>query len=161
MAGHAYVDRTDWWDEISKLPVPRVAVIQDLDGGDGGSTVGEVHAAILKAFLCEGVITNGSVRDIPAVSQIAFPMFASNASVSHAYMHIVGFGGPVDVYGLPVQSGDLLYADCHGVVSIPHDLVDRIPEVAAEIHAREQEIIALCQSPDFSVEKLRKAVQPK
>ena len=142
-------------------PAPRVAVIQDLDGPAGGSTVGEVHAAILKAFLCEGVITNGSVRDIPAVSQIAFPMFASNSSVSHAYMHIIEFGAPVEVYGLPVRAGDLLYADCHGVVSIPHELVERIPEVAAGIHAREQEIVALCQSPDFSVEKLRNAVQPK
>src|SRR5664279_4640727 len=93
MSGNTYVDRTDWWETIGLLPVPRVAVFQDLDAtASGASTIGEVHAAILKAFHCEGVITNGSVRDIPAVSRMEFPMFASAVSVSHAYMHIVDFG---------------------------------------------------------------------
>src|SRR5665647_2976114 len=87
MSGNAYVDRTDWWETIGLLPVPRMAVIQNLDPLAGGaSTIGEVHAAILKAFHCEGVITNGSVRDIPGVSRMQFPMFASAVSVSHAYM---------------------------------------------------------------------------
>ena len=90
------------------MPAPRIAVFQDLDAdASGASIIGEVHAAILKAFQCEGVITNGSVRDIPAVSRMEFPMFARAASVSHAYMHIVDFGTPVEIFGLPVKSGDL------------------------------------------------------
>jgi hypothetical protein len=68
-SGNAYLDRTDWWEAVGLLPVPRIAVIQDLDAASSGaSTIGEVHAAILKAFHCDGVITNGSVRDIPGVS---------------------------------------------------------------------------------------------
>jgi regulator of RNase E activity RraA len=162
MSGNAYVDRTDWWEKMGLLPVPRIAVFQDLDAADSGaSTIGEVHAAILKAFHCEGMITNGSVRDIPAVSRMEFPMFAPAVSVSHAYMHIVDFGAPVEIFGLPVRSGDLLYADIHGVVSIPLDIAARIPEVASGIRAREREIIDLCQSPEFSLERLLKAVQAK
>jgi regulator of RNase E activity RraA len=162
MSGNAYVDRTDWWEAIGLLPGPRIAVFQDLDAStSGASTIGEVHAAILKAFQCEGVITNGSVRDVPAVSRMEFPMFASAVSVSHAYMHIVDFGAPVEIFGLPVRSGDLLYADVHGVVSIPHDIAARIPEVASGIRAKEREIIDLCQSPEFSLEKLLQAVQTK
>ena len=93
MSGNAYVDRTDWWEKMGLLPVPRIAVFQDLDAAaSGAATIGEVHAAILKAFHCEGVITNGSVRDVPGVSQMQFPMFASAVSVSHSYMHIVDFG---------------------------------------------------------------------
>jgi regulator of RNase E activity RraA len=162
MSGNAYVDRTDWWETIERLPAPRIAVFQDLDAADSGaSTMGEVHAAILRAFHCEGVITNGSVRDIPAVSRMEFPMFASAISVSHAYMHIVDFGAPVEISGLPVRSGDLLYADIHGVVSIPLDIAARIPEVASGIRAKEREIIDLCQSPEFSQEMLLKAVQTK
>jgi regulator of RNase E activity RraA len=162
MSGNAYVDRTDWWEAIGLLPLPRIAVFQDLDATAGGaSSIGEVHAAILKAFQCEGVITNGSVRDIPAVSRMEFPMFASAVSVSHAYMHIVDFGAPVEIFGLPVRSGDLLYADVHGVVSIPHDIAERIPEVASGIRAKERQIIDLCQSPEFSLEKLLQTVQTK
>jgi len=161
MSGNAYVDRTDWWKKMGLLPVPRIAVFQDLDAADSGaSTIGEVHAAILKAFHCEGMITNGSVRDIPGVSRMEFPMFAPAVSVSHAYMHIVDFGAPVEIFGLPVRSGDLLYADIHGVVSIPLDIAARIPDVASGIRAREREIIDLCQSPEFSLERLLQVVQP-
>ncbi|HXA49824.1 MAG TPA: RraA family protein [Candidatus Acidoferrum sp.] len=161
MSGGAYLDRPDWWQAIAQLPTPRIAVIQDLDAPAGGSVIGEVHAAILKAFACEGAITNGAVRDVPAVSQMSFPMLAATLSVSHAYMHIVEFGAPVDLFGLPVRAGDLLYADVHGVVSIPLDLAERVPGVASEIHAEEQAIIELCQSPGFSAEKLLKAVRPQ
>ena len=162
MSGNTYVDRTDWWGAIGLLPVPRIAVFQDLDAAAGGaSTIGEVHAAILKAFHCEGVITNGSVRDIPGVSRMQFPMFASGVSVSHSYMHIVDFGAPVEIFGLRIRSGDLLYADVHGVVSIPLEIAARIPEKACEIRAGEREIIDLCQSPEFSLEKLLKTVQTR
>jgi 4-hydroxy-4-methyl-2-oxoglutarate aldolase len=161
MSGNAYVDRTDWWDAIADLPIPRIAVIQDLDNGAGGSTVGEVHAAILKAFHCDGVITNGTVRDIPGVSRNQFPMFATAVSVSHAYLHVVDFGAPVEVFGLSIRAGDLLYADVHGVVSIPLEIAARIPEAASAIRAREQEIIELCKSPEFSPKELLKAVQRK
>src|SRR5450759_2560119 len=83
MSGNAYVDRTDWWETIGQLPEPRIAVFQDLEAAaSGASTIGEVHAAILKAFRCEGVITNGSVRDIPGGSRMQVPMFASAVSVS-------------------------------------------------------------------------------
>jgi len=160
MSGESYIGRTDWWAEIGNLPVPRIAVIQDLDATAlGASTVGEVHAAILKAFRCEGAITNGAVRDVPGVSRMQFPMFASAVSVSHAYTHMVDYGTPVDILGLPIRLGDLLYADCHGVLSIPLEIAPRIPEMAAAIRAQEQEIIDLCQSSEFSVEKLLKAVQ--
>src|SRR5450755_1319731 len=30
MSGTAYVDRTDWWETIGLLPVPRIAVFEDL-----------------------------------------------------------------------------------------------------------------------------------
>jgi regulator of RNase E activity RraA len=162
MSGNAYADRTDWWETIGLLPVPRIAIFQDLDAPiSGASTIGEVHAAVLKALQCEGMVTNGSVRDIPGVSRMEFPMFASTVSVSHAYMHVVDFGAPVEIFGLPVRFGDLLYADVHGVVSIPLDIAARIPEMASGIRATERKIIDLCQSPEFSLEKLLQAVQTK
>lgn len=162
MSGNTYVDRTDWWETIGLLPAPRIAVVQDLDAADSGaSVIGEVHAAILKAFRCEGIITNGSVRDVPGVSRMAFAMFAPAVSVSHSYMHIVEFGAPVEIFGLQVSSGDLLFADVHGVVSIPLSIAERLPEVAHEIRAKDQKIIDLCQSPEFSLDKLLEAVQTK
>ena len=160
MTGTAYIERTDWWANINRLPVPRIAVIQDIDPAPGGGAcVGEVHAAILKALHCTAVITNGAVRDLPAVSKLDFPMFAPFVTVSHAYMHSVDYGEPVEILGLHIRPGDLLYADCHGVVSVPLDIAAELPEAAARIRSKEQRIVQVCMSPDFSTEKLLNAIR--
>ena len=123
-----------------------------------GSLVGAVHMNILRALHCVGVVTNGSVRNIPASESAGFHLFAGSVSVSHAYVHIVEIGKPVEIGGLQIQSGDLLHGDLHGVQSVPLDIAARVPPVAAQITAREQALIALCRSPEFSLEKLRAAV---
>ncbi|HEY2380749.1 MAG TPA: RraA family protein [Terriglobia bacterium] len=160
MTGAPYVERTDWWGSVDRLPIPRISVIQDMDPGPGsGAAVGEVHAAILKAFRFSGLITNAAVRDLPAVTRLGFPMFAPFVSVSHSYMHLIDYGEPVDILGLEIRTGDLLYADCHGVVSIPLDLAAEIPAVAAEIRVKDQRIVQVCTSADFSADKLADAIR--
>jgi regulator of RNase E activity RraA len=158
-AGGDYPDRTDWWEYILSLPTPCVVVVQDVATQPGlCSLVGEVHMNILRALHCVGVVTNGSVRDIPAARSAGFHYFAGSVSVSHGYVHIVDFGQPVQIGGLIIESGDLLHADLHGVQSVPLALAPQIPAVAARITAREQALIAICRSPDFTLEKLRVAV---
>ena len=127
-AGPAYHDRTDLWEYIQSVPAPRVVVVQDTASLTGlGSLVGEVHMNILQTLGCVGAVTNGAVRDLPAAAAAGFHLFAGNVTVSHAYVHIVEFGGPVEVGGLSVRSGDLMHGDLHGVQSIPLDLAGRIP----------------------------------
>jgi regulator of RNase E activity RraA len=159
MGDGAFPDRTDWWDHIATQPAPRVVVIQDVATRPGlGALVGEMHMNILHALNCAGVVTNGSVRSIPAAERAGFHLFSGSVSVSHAYVHIIEIGTPVEVGGLKIRSGDLLHGDLHGVQSVPLDIAAQIPPIAARISARKRELIALCQSPDFSVEKLRAAI---
>ncbi len=158
-ADGSFPERTDWWDYVVSLPTPRVIVVEDLSTRPGlGSFVGAVHMNILRALHCVGAVTNGSVRDIPAAESAGFHFFAGSVTVSHAYVHIVEIGKPVQVGGLKIQTGDLLHGDLHGVQSVPLDIAGQVPAVAARIAAREQAIIALCRSAEFSLEKLRAAV---
>lgn len=158
-AGSSYFDRTDWWDHIRQIPEPRIFVVQDIDGRPGlGALLGEVHTTILKALGCIGAVTNGAVRDLPAIEAAQFHLFAGNLTTSHAYAHFIDFGTPVVIAGLKISPGDLLHGDRHGLVSIPHQIAPDIPAVAARLKEQEQKIIALCHATDFSLEKLRKAV---
>lgn len=160
VAGHAYLDRTDWWNAILSVPPPRVVVIQDIDRTPGrGGFIGEVHANILMALECVGAVTNGAVRDLPAVSAMGFSLFARNPAVSHSYVHIVAIGVPVDIAGLKVEPGDLIHADCHGVLSIPREIASEIPAVAERIRDHERKIIGLCRAPNFSIDKLLTVVR--
>jgi len=158
-AGPAYREGTDWWDYVLSLPAPRVVVVQDVAEKPGlGSLIGAVHMNVLRTLHCIGAVTNGAVRNIPVAEKAGFHLFAGSVSVSHAYVHIIEFGQPVEIGGLKIQSGDLLHGDLHGVQSIPLDIAAQIPRVAADIIAREQEIISLCHAKDSSLEKLRAAI---
>ncbi len=159
MTGVAYADTTEWWAPIQRLPLPRVAVIQSTHDEAGASAIGEVHAAILRAFGCAAAITNGYVRDVPAVVAMGFPLFASGIALSHGYNHLVDYGQPVEIFGLKIHSGDLIYADCHGAISIPHEIADRIPEEAARIRAHERRIVDACLAPEFTPEHLLNAIR--
>jgi regulator of RNase E activity RraA len=154
-----FPDRTDWWDYIRTVPAPRVVVVQDIASRPGsGALVGAVHMNILRALQCVGAVTNGAVRSLPAAESAGFQLFAGGVSVSHAYVHIIEIGTPVEIGGLKLRSGDLLHGDLHGVQSIPLEIAVQVPPVAAGIAATKRALIALCQSPEFTPEKLRAAV---
>jgi regulator of RNase E activity RraA len=136
-----------------------VVVVEDCATRPGlGSLLGAVHVNILRALGCVGALTNGAVRDIPEADALRFPLFAGNLSVSHAYIHVVEIGGSVEIGGLEIEPGDLLHGDVHGVQSIPPGIAARVPEVALKIADDEEILISLCQSSDFSLEKLRAAM---
>ena len=106
------------------------------------------------------MITNGAVRDLPGVSRMQFPMFAPAVSVSHAYMHMVDFGAPVEIFGLAGSRRRPAYADSTASSRSPSKSLRAFRR--RRRHPRqEQQIIDICQSPDFSLEKLLKAVQNK
>jgi len=143
------------WQDIMKVPAPRVIVVEDLDDPSGlGSLWGEVNASMHRAMACVGAVTNGSVRDLDEVEPLGFHFFASHIAVSHAYVHMVEVGTPVRVGGLTVRPGDLLHGDRHGVIHIPLDLAARIPEGVKVVDTMERQLINYCQSPEFTVEGL-------
>jgi len=153
-----------WWDYIQTIPAPRIVVMHDLDQPQGqGAFWGEVQANIHKALGCVGVVTDGSVRDLDEVRRLGFQFCAAHVSVSHANVHLVDFGTPVKVGGVWINPGDLLHGDQHGVVVIPHEIAERIPEAAERVAADELRIIQACQIVGITVERLKaayKSVRP-
>jgi regulator of RNase E activity RraA len=145
-----------WWDYVLTIPAPRVIVVHDLDDPRGqGAQWGEVQANIHRALGCVGVVTDGSVRDLDEVRALGFQFCAAHVSVSHANVHMVDFGIPIKVGGVLIKPGDLIHGDQHGVCTIPHEIAARIPEAIAKVEADEREIIAVCQSPGFSADRLK------
>lgn len=155
-----YYDRMDWWSYVASLPRPTVMVLEDMDRRPGvGAFVGEVHAAIGLALGCVGCVTNGAVRDLPAVKAAGFHLFAGSVAVSHSYAHIVEFGEPVEIGGLKIASGDLIHGDRHGILNVPLSAVAAIPPEAAKILDHERELIEFCRSPRFSLQELSERIK--
>lgn len=159
MTQRCYYDRPDWWSYVASVPEPRIMVLQDVDHIPGlGAFVGEIHAAIGQALHCVGCVTNGAVRDLPAVEATGFQLFAGYVSVSHAYAHVIEFGEPVEIGGLKIESGDLLHGDQHGVLSVPLSIAAQVPEEASKIRRKEKELVQYCKSPEFSREELTERI---
>ena len=151
--------RDAYYEYIDHGPKPSIVVIQDLDDAHGyGSFWGEVNSNIHKGLGCLGVITNGSVRDLPDIAE-GFNMWADRVGPSHAFVHIVDFGRSVTVAGMHVRDGDIIHADQHGAVVIPSDVCGKVKEAAQLVARRERVIISAAQQPDFDAEALRKAQQ--
>src|ERR1700719_2127944 len=137
----------------------RITVIQDIDGPDVGYGAfwGEVQSAVHKALGCLGVVTDGSIRDIPQRAP-GSQALAGSIGPSHAYVHADSVGGEVRVAGMTVRSGDLIHADRHGAVVIPLDVAAKLPDAAELCGRRETPILEIARSSSFTLEKLREAL---
>ena len=148
----------EYYAAVKNTPSPTITVIQDLDPSPIGSLWGEVHASIHKALGCVGTLTNGGVRDLDEVKALHFGYFASCILVSHAYDHIEEYNCPVTIGGLMVHPGDLLHADQHGVVLIPHEIAPELANACRRARYAEEPVIRNCQrkfDEGMTLEELR------
>lgn len=157
--GDRQISREKWWEEILKIPAPRVIVIHDIDSPVIGSFWGEVQANIHRALGCIAAVTNGAVRDLDEVKDLRFHLFSTCVSVSHVYVHLIDIGIPVKVGGLIVKPGDLIMGDKHGVISVPLKIARDVPAAAKQVEAWEQVVIKYCKSKNFSLEGLKKRMR--
>lgn len=160
VAGRTYHENLSWWRFVQTIPEPRVMVVQDADEQPGaGALVGEMHALIATALKCVGYVTNGSVRDLPPVEAMGFPLFAGSVSVTHMYAHISQHGEPVEIGGLKIFPGDLVHGDRHGVHIIPLSIVSDLPKMISTMLEEERELREFCKSPAFSVKRLEEKLR--
>jgi regulator of RNase E activity RraA len=139
-----YIERRlDYLDYVGADPQPSVMIMQDLDGPQAGYGAfwGEVQSNVHQALGALGVVTDGSIRDIPMIAP-GFLMLAASIVPSHAYVHVVDFGIEVAVAGMTVRCGDLIHADRHGAVVVPAAAIDAMRTALEELAAREARIIA-------------------
>lgn len=150
--------RLDYYRYVAGGAAPKIIVIQDVDFRVGfGCFWGEVNTAIHKGLGCEGLITDGGVRDLDAIAP-GFQVLCGKVTPSHAHVHPIAFGGEVDVFGMIVRSDDLIHADRHGAVIVPHEVARQVPEAARLCGRREEPILAAARSAGFSIEKLEQAM---
>ena len=147
--------RDAYYRFVDAGPKPAMIVIEDLDGANAGTGAfwGEVQSAIHRGMGAVGLVTNGSIRDLPQWAP-GFQVLAGNVGPSHAFSHVEAFDLPVTVAGMPVRTGDLIHADRHGAVVVPLAAVRDLPAAARKVAAREAKILAVARAPGCTAEKL-------
>jgi len=140
-------------------PSRAVVVIQDLDGAEVGFGAfwGEVQSTVHKALGVAGVVTDGSIRDIPQWAP-GLAVLAGSIQPSHAHVHLDGYGREVRVAGMVVRSGALIHMDRHGAAVIPAALAAKLPAACDLLARKEAVILDMARAPGFTVEKLKEAL---
>ena len=120
-----------------------------------------------RAFLFTNVTDSSGRRyDIPvavgalaASPQIyAICMGRPVQEIEAAWVHAIAFGGTVDVFGMIARSDDLIHADRHGAVVIPREVAREVVKAAELCARREEPILKVARSPDFSLDALERAM---
>ena len=150
--------RAAYYEYVASPPGPTVVVLQDLDPNPGfGAFWGEVNTAVHKGLGALGCVTNGSMRDIDDCAP-GFQLLAGKVGPSHAHVHIVDFGGQVNVAGMTAGDGDIVHADRHGAVVVPREAVAKIPAAVDLLTRREAVILGVARGEGFDIDVLKRAM---
>jgi regulator of RNase E activity RraA len=93
---------------------------------------GELLSTAAKVRGAAGVVMDGLTRDIRAIREMKFPVFAGGIGPldSKGRGKIVAIDVPVDVGGARVCPGDFVFGDADGVVVVPRDVEERVVAAA-------------------------------
>ena len=148
--------QSDLWRLLETAPKPAVVVLQHPGPNpERASVFGDVVATIAQRFGAVGLVTDGSVRDFPAIRQLRFGVWARGTVTSRGNNTTLSVGGEVTLSGMNVTTGDLVFADTNGVVLIPKaTALDDLFREVAKVREADAERIQLITTPDFTIERL-------
>ncbi|RYF50331.1 MAG: RraA family protein [Comamonadaceae bacterium] len=129
-AARAVVNKMAEFEAHNLAQVDDVLVIQ---GVEGISNMGGISAQLGQRHGEVGAIVMGGVRDVAHSRSLGYPVWASEITPRTGKWRIetVEINGDVDIAGVRVSCGDIVFADDTGVCFIPT--------------ARAQEILAMAQ----------------
>lgn len=152
--------RENWWrmyEALSQIPAPSVLTVQDVSGAPSRCALaGEVMATLAMRLGAVGMVTDGGLRDVHEVRALGFAYFARYVVVSHGNFDIVDVGTPIVLDGQEVKTGDILHGDANGIVIVPREVLDGLPDAVQEVRTRERATMDFINSPDYTIAAARK-----
>jgi 4-hydroxy-4-methyl-2-oxoglutarate aldolase len=142
--------RTGLYRDVYAVPADRnpyaleIALVDDLKPGEvavlacGASgriaPWGGLLTIAARARGASGCLTDGCVRDIRAIRKTRFPVFHGGISPldSKGRGEIIEIDVPVEVAGVRIAPGDIVFGDADGVVTIPRAIERDVFAKAAE-----------------------------
>lgn len=116
---------------------------------------GEILTAAAQARGVSGLVIDGAVRDVEAIREAQFPVFARGCAIGSCTKDRVGrLNVPVQVGGCTVHPGDVVVGDADGLVVVAQAAMSAVHEAAVRRREREQEIIAELRRGRTTIELL-------
>jgi len=134
--------------EIYYLSEPGDVLVADFGGNLDVSNMGGQSCLVGKTHGFVGAIVNGAVRDLPAIRELDYPVWAAGVTpiTGKFRMEAMEINGPVRLHDIVIYPGDLIVADDSGICVVPQDLVITIVEEAEKVGGAEDKMRELITS---------------
>jgi RraA family protein len=144
MVGTAFTVKTRPGDNLMvhkaiDMAQPGDVIVIDAGGALEHAIIGELMAGWAQKRGIAGLVIDGAIRDVNALSDGDFPVYA--AGVTHRGPYKDGPGeinGVISVAGMVVRPGDLIAGDHDGVLAIAPEDAERVIAAAEAQYKREQ-----------------------
>jgi len=129
-------------DAIDNAPVGSVYVMVLPDGLDFAG-MGALMGTAMKVRGMVGAIIDGSVRDLPQLERIQFPVYSRGVAPSTTVGHFrfAGVNVPVQCAGAKVNGGDFVVADEDGVAVVPREHAEEVVKKAFDLDQSEHQML--------------------
>ena len=115
---------------------------------------GEIMTATARTRGAAGAVIDGFHRDTPRVLEQDWPVFSRGSFAQDAGVRssVADFRCAVEIGGVAIEPGDLVFGDIDGVVMIPRTIEQRVLQLAMEKVAGEKTVRREIESGSTSTE---------
>jgi len=146
-------------DEISRMNLPAVWVAKTAGSKpDHECVLGDGMGKSLFAAGCQGVITDGGVRDVVGLLSIPFAAYCAGTTIHHCALRVRSCGEPIAIGGITVHPGDVVHANAEGVIRISGACLETLAGRAVQMRAFEHAPHWLLRRTDLNSTEKRQAV---
>ena len=105
---------------VETVPAGHV-LIMDCRRDASAASAGAILATRLQVRGCAGLVTDGGLRDVEEIAELALPAYcaAPSAPTNLTKHHAVDINLPIGCGSTPVYPGDIVVGDADGVIVVP------------------------------------------
>ena len=141
---------------LDTIPAGSVMVVAT-DGDLKYGVLGGLMGTTLKVRGAVGAVTDASVRDLPQLQRLQFPVYSRGVAPGTTVNHYRATANvPVVCAGVKINPGDLISADEDGVVVIPKDRAAEVLKKAQELDFAEHSQYPLIEQTKSLSEAIKK-----
>ncbi|HXN21710.1 MAG TPA: RraA family protein [Candidatus Dormibacteraeota bacterium] len=120
---------------------PGLVLVVAGSGGKGAAFWGEIMSISAQARGLSGTLVDGPARDPLEIAALRYPVFARSIFPRRANKREYGsIGEPIRWGNLTINQGDIVVADCNGVLTFPDNQLPRVLEQALAVVRKEEEL---------------------
>lgn len=133
--------------EILDEAAPGSVLIYVMEDGLDIAAMGNLMATTAQVRGLEGAVIDGAVRDITAIRDMRFPVFARRVSPATSVGRMVAAGKQIPVMcgGVMVNPGDYIVGDADGVVVVPASAAEKVVALLADYDTKETKMMPIIQ----------------